>query len=646
MFDCGFCNARYKTRLELNEHLQASHSENVEHKCFCDRSFNTVEQLAHHQRYECQHPHSREPRPDAPSQNWTMPRRKSALENHVTSVFIPTYQHWDDMSQPQPNNQDPLLMPTRGRALANRVMAKALANHPNLKITVVAMCWFNRPNQAPDERGLLHRTRGFGALVHNMESFQLIYDRELERAARNIQNFEERGSGFTIASVPGFWLNIFKFKPLQGGSFIPTPASIKSKKAVVNLRNMRDHNCLKHALTVGLMYHYEPDMKICPNKPSLLDPLVAAEIDMTGLDLPILVADLPKVEKNNPRLAINCLVMHEQAKPQDISVIHVSPRLYQEDVIPINLLLVYNDQIQGHYIFIRKLDGLVSGTKFEKRGAKWCIKCQQFFSGANPDERNAKFKAHLPCTSQVTGRLKFPRQDIEFKRFEAQMRTPFVVYGDFESKLVPIQEPIKPEPKITPKSQGYQEFLENLAFPEWHSSPTEAREGTPTRAQASGQDEGEDGEMLMEQHQITAYCLKLVGPSLKHDAIFAFTGPGVKEQMIQDWYNIKDMIDEQRADPDESEVPMHMTAADEDSYQAATECFLCHEPFGHPYLVGRTPEEIYDMKHHPDKKERPQSTHPHRHTYVPSFILKGPKVRDHNHDTGMEKFSNIEIDLI
>ena len=128
--------------------------------------------------------------------------------------------------------------------------------------------------------------------------------------------------------------------------------SIRNKKAIVNLRNMHDHNCLKHALTVDLMYHYDPTMKRCPNKPCLLDPLVAAEIDLTGLDLPMLVADLPKVERNNPRSTINYLVMHEQAKAQDISVIHVSPKLYQENVVTINLFLVYNDQIQGHYMYV------------------------------------------------------------------------------------------------------------------------------------------------------------------------------------------------------------------------------------------------------------------------------------------------------
>ena len=537
-------------------------------------------------------------------------------------------------------------MRSRGREEARQAVSEALAQHRNVKLNIVALAHFNRINQQENEEPLLHMTRGFGTIVHNIQSFETIYDRELERAAQRLQDFEDQGSGFTISSVSGFYLNIYVFKPLKGGSYIPTPASIKQKRAVVNVKNLRDHNCLKHALSTGLMYH-RGNVNRSPRGLVDIDPVVAAEIDLTGLDLPILVQDMPRVEEKNPRLAINVLVMHQRDKVKDISVLRVSPRLYQEDTVTINLLLIYNDKADGHYVYVKDLNSLMASTKFRTRGAKFCIKCQQFFYGPH---RKANFEAHLPCNSNFSGRISFPSGDVRFKRYGAQMRSPWVIYGDFESKLVPpTTTPPKTEPKLTSRSSHYRDLLKNLAFPDWYSNPPPpldlgAREG---RGQEEGAGAGVAGpggmpmEGVLEAHELISYTLAVVGPSQKHNCCFAYTGPEVKQKLVQDLYRIRDMIDNHRADPTESEIPMQMTWEDEAKFQAATECFLCHEKFGHPYLIGMTVNQLFKLS----QSKKAQSSHPNRPNYVPSYILKGPKVRDHNHDTGLKKRNKLKANL-
>ena len=692
---CGFCQNRFNTRQELANHQSVAHNEQVPQHCFCSRTFDTAEQLAYHQRAECLHPHSRPPRPAGPRQTYRDQRRGGRggrgnwLRNHIWSDYIDTYVQ-PSPEEPQPNNRDPLLMRGRGRAQAREQVAQYLLEYGNIKVNIVAVAFFNRPG-AGDEEGsaepMLHLTQGVGALVHNLESWDHIYEQHIDRAAQHVINFEERGSGFTIHSVGGFWLNIFRFPRLAGGSYLPTPSCLKKKMAVINVMNRGDHDCFQHALGVAMMIEENPQYKGRIQHPTQIDPLALARLDLTGVTAPVLVQDLTRVEAQNPSLAINVLLMHEKQDTRDISVLRVSPRLYEEGQITVNLLLLYNDQLAGHYVYVRHLNRLMASIGRKKRGSHWCIKCQHYFGGQD------RFEAHLPCHSAWRGKLTFPKEDIRFKGHMAQMRQPWVVYADFESKLVPMTTtdttdtttttPPQPEPKVTTRSKSYREFLQKVAYPDWHQgegepsqvflqtvanpdphnnhqpdptwhpqpTPQPTREGPAGgRAQAGpAAAAGRPGGVpkltkparepkkltgVLHQHEGAAYTLAAKGPQGQHFHVMAWTGPGVKERLVRDLYRIQDLIQAQQADRQESELPMMLTAQDEAAWQAAQTCFLCHEPFGHPYLVGLTVGQLYRLSRHPDKKRRAQSTHPHKAHYVPSYILKGPKVRDHNHDTG------------
>lgn len=59
--------------------------------------------------------------------------------------------------------------------------------------------------------------------------------------------YNGKGSGFTLLSIDGVLLAIYEYTPLGGSSYIPLPASIKNKKAVINTQN-NDQQCFKWAI--------------------------------------------------------------------------------------------------------------------------------------------------------------------------------------------------------------------------------------------------------------------------------------------------------------------------------------------------------------------------------------------------------------
>ena len=71
------------------------------------------------------------------------------------------------------------------------------------------------------------------------------------RLLETLEKWTQRGSGWSVVQVHTLWLDIARYQPLRGGSYIPLPPELKSKKAVVNVKNTDDH-CLRWALRSAL----------------------------------------------------------------------------------------------------------------------------------------------------------------------------------------------------------------------------------------------------------------------------------------------------------------------------------------------------------------------------------------------------------
>lgn len=54
---------------------------------------------------------------------------------------------------------------------------------------------------------------------------------------RDMEEFVERGSGWTLKAILSLTINVDSFNPMRGISYIPLPRSIVSKKACVNVQN-------------------------------------------------------------------------------------------------------------------------------------------------------------------------------------------------------------------------------------------------------------------------------------------------------------------------------------------------------------------------------------------------------------------------
>ena len=136
-------------------------------------------------------------------------------------------------------------------------------------------------------------------------------------------------------------MNVARYQPLRGGTYLPLPANLEKKKAIINVQN-RDNECLKWALRAAL---FPPQDGKSPQRPSKYPVKLVKQID--------------KVEAQNKNLAINvfgwennCVIPHRISKKE-------------KSVPRINLMLIESGIIQ-HYCYVKRVSALLyDQTKIE-----------------------------------------------------------------------------------------------------------------------------------------------------------------------------------------------------------------------------------------------------------------------------------------
>ena len=139
-----------------------------------------------------------------------------------------------------------------------------------------------------------------------------------------------------IDQVESLWLDIARYQPLRGGSYIPLPREVQIKKVVINVKNKDDH-CLRWALRSALnpaTHHVDR-----PSQYPTLD-----NLNFKATDAPIPIFQIPKVEKQN-NLAINVF-----GWKKGVIIHHLSKQ--PANMPRINLLLIENAG-KFHYTWIK-----------------------------------------------------------------------------------------------------------------------------------------------------------------------------------------------------------------------------------------------------------------------------------------------------
>ncbi len=248
-----------------------------------------------------------------------------------------------------------------------------------------------------------------------------------EEIAANID--KTQGSNWFVSSIEALYVNIYKYDPLKGSSWVELPSSVTNTKSVINIKN-EDNECFKWSILASIhkqKSHRERVTKYLKYKD---------ELNFEGITFPVKVDDIKKFEKLN-KINVNVFSMESDLKAikrvTDDKKLKVLEKT--KDIYPIRLscnpqnainLLIY----QSHYCLINDFNKLMATFTYDKTKKNFCMRCLCNFKSIESLNNHLK-----DCNLLNVSAVRLPQsksEHIKFKNFKKKYSSPFVIYADFE----------------------------------------------------------------------------------------------------------------------------------------------------------------------------------------------------------------------
>lgn len=109
-----------------------------------------------------------------------------------------------------------------------------------------------------------------------------------------IEQWVSEGSGWSIESVDSHYINITKYNPLKGSSYVKHPYKLENNnKGLINIKN-DDNECFRWC---HIRYLNPQDKN--PHRIKKGDREYIRNLNYSGIELPITINQINKIEKRN-----------------------------------------------------------------------------------------------------------------------------------------------------------------------------------------------------------------------------------------------------------------------------------------------------------------------------------------------------------
>ena len=246
-------------------------------------------------------------------------------------------------------------------------------------------------------------------------------------------------------------INIVPITNVFANGYIELPEKIKNTKSCVNIKN-QDDKCFLWCHLLHLRYKLNENKKIehperlFGQKGYIYNNKIL-HVDYDGIKFPIAYnnVDVLRDVENRNKISIN-IFEYKQDKKNDIIPYYHSKNTFEDTL---NLLLISDAEEQKyHYVYIRNLNRLLSSSS-TSHDTKFCEKCLKQFSSQkafDSERHKCNFKNNVdlpPNMCLKDGKLLKCPKDSYIKEYNIKHNQvlPWIMYCDFESILVPINDP-------------------------------------------------------------------------------------------------------------------------------------------------------------------------------------------------------------
>lgn len=169
-----------------------------------------------------------------------------------------------------------------------------------------------------------------------------------ERLEDQMSNFTQLASGWILERNNNMVLQMVKYAPLKGNSYLQLHPSIADKKAIINVKNKDDHS-FKWAILSAL----DP-VEIHPERVNNYKPF-EEELNFSGLTLPMKINNISQFEEQNPSISVSVIGYEVKGPRKKRKVDLFLLRMMEEKKEHHLTLLHWSDGNTGHYAWVKSL---------------------------------------------------------------------------------------------------------------------------------------------------------------------------------------------------------------------------------------------------------------------------------------------------
>ena len=321
------------------------------------------------------------------------------------------------------DNKDPLNQLTKTQKVIEHYLNKELGELKGFKYIETLKVTFEK--QLEDE--IITKNAYFNSktkILINENEINEVLQTSRQELIKAIGQWISEGSGWTIKSVDGHYINLTKYIPLKGSSYIELPTELRnSAKGLINLKN-EDNECFRWC-HIRYLNPKEKD----PQRIKKSDKEFIEKLDYSGIEFPITIKQINKIEKKNS-IRIN-VFGYKEKQPYPI---YISDEKYEDHM---ELLLITKDE-NKHYVLIKDFNKFMYQQTKHKERKHFCMHCLQCFSSERV-LNNHKENCIIINGKQAINMPKKGENILKYTNHHKQQAVPFVIYADFEAITEKIQ---------------------------------------------------------------------------------------------------------------------------------------------------------------------------------------------------------------
>ena len=346
-YECGQCNKKFTQSRNLIQHLKTVHGSQTYTKCkHCTQIYGDTSSCARHE----EEAHGTHPEVSEKTECNLELQEKQAI-----GKFFQTFRIQAD------NQIDVFNFVTEHLEDLKLFVRNKIAELGPLKIQLSVFVQMLKPTD--DTKVGCHANTKSKVLTtepSDDEIFEMV-----DQMKNSIQIFSTDGSGFVVQKVDHLDININKFKPIRGSSYIATPAALVGNNFLLNIRN-NDNKCFAYSVLAAMFPENKNRERQNKYKPNL------HKLNFDSIEFPMSLTDVPKFEKQN-NIGINVFGF----KKNKILPLYLT-KIKTEKIIP---LLLLTDGLISHYCLITNFHAFMA-RQFGKRNHnryKYCERCLHGF---------------------------------------------------------------------------------------------------------------------------------------------------------------------------------------------------------------------------------------------------------------------------